>query len=130
MQVKRLMKTLLKLKQFDPEQIAAHIKPEKDRIAYNQKKNRAIEEHFKRVHYQINEIRARLTPPKDVDLEAERLNFITKNVDNMLTTEMDGFQYDIIKMELEPKVQKYNLTHFKFKIWNVFLEKKFEFINN
>lgn len=104
MQVKRLMKTLLVLKRFDPEQIAMHIKPERDRIAYNEKKKRAIEAHFKRVHHEINEIRARLTPPKDVDLEADRLNFITTNVENMLTTAMDGFQYDIIKMELEPKV--------------------------
>lgn len=102
--MKRLMKTLLKLKQFNPEQIAIHIKPEKDRIAYNEKKKRAIEEHFKRVHHEISEIRARLSPPKDVDLEAERLQFVTNNVENMVTTEMDGFQYEAIESDLEQKV--------------------------
>lgn len=104
MHVKRLMKALLVLKQFDPETIAMHIRPEKDRIAYNEEKKRAIEENFRRVHHQISEIRARLIPPKDVDQEAERLNFITTNVKNMLSSAMDEFQYDAIQMELEAKV--------------------------
>lgn len=119
MQVKRLIKTLIALKQFDLEQIAAHIKPERDRIAYNEKKKRAIEEHFTRVHQEISEIRARLTPPKDVDLEAERLNFIMNNVQNMLTAEMDGFQYDTIKMELDPKVPKIVIS-LLFSVWTCF----------
>lgn len=104
MNVKRLMKALLVLKQFDPETIAMHIKPEKDRIAYNEEKKRAIEENFRKVHHHISEIRARLTPPKDIDQEAERLNFITTNVKNMLACLADEFQYDAIQIELEAKV--------------------------
>lgn len=102
--MKRLMKTLLKLKRFDPEQIAMKIKPERDRQAYNEQKKRAIEEQFKKIHHEVSEIRARLIPPKDVDQEAERLNFITTNVENMLTNVMDGFEFDIIKAELDEKV--------------------------
>lgn len=107
--VKRLMKTMLTLKRFDPEEIARKIKPERDRQAYNAQKKRAIEEQFKKVHTEVSEIRARLIPPKDVDQEAERLNFITTNVDNMLTSILDGFEFDIIKAELDTKVEFY--TH-------------------
>lgn len=102
--MKRRLKALLILKRFDPEQIAMKIKPEKDRQAYNAQKKRAIEEQFRRIHHEISEIRARLIPPKDVDHEAERLNFITTNVENMLTTVMDGFEFDVIKTELDEKV--------------------------
>lgn len=104
MMVKRLVKTMIALKQFDLEQIAIQIKPEKDRQAYNEAKKRAIEEQFKRVQHEISEIRARLIPPKDVDQEAERLNFITTNVNKMLSIVSDGFEYNSIESELEQKV--------------------------
>lgn len=103
-QMKRLMKALLTLKGFDLEKIALHIKPEKDRIAYNEAKKRAIAENFRKVHQEISEIRARLLPQKDVDHEAERLNFIRNNVDNMLAGDLDGFKYDLIETEMKQKV--------------------------
>lgn len=102
--VKRRMKTLLKLKRIDPEQLELKIKPERDREAYNAEKKRAIEESFQNIQHEVNEIRAKLIPPKDVDQEAERLNFITTNVENMLTSTIDGMQYNMTKIELEKKV--------------------------
>lgn len=103
-QMKRLMKALLTLKGFDLEKIAQHIKPEKDRIAYNEAKKHAIAERFRKIHQEISEIRARLLPQTDVDHVAERLNFIKNNVDNMLSGDLDGFQYDLIEMEMKQKV--------------------------
>lgn len=103
-QMKRLMKALLTLKGFDLEKIAQHIKPEKDRIAYNEAKKHAIAERFRKIHQEISEIRARLLPQTDVDHVAERLNFIKNNVDNMLSGDLDGFQYDSIEMEMKQKV--------------------------
>lgn len=103
-QMKRLMKALIALKGFDLEKIAQHIKPEKDRIAYNEAKKRAIAANFRKVHQEISEIRARLLPQNDVDHEAERLNFIKNNVDNMLSGDLDGFNYDSIEAEMKQKV--------------------------
>lgn len=103
-QSKRLMKAILELKRFDPEQIARDIKPENDRIAYNEEKKRAIEANFRRMNREVSEMRARLIPPNDVDLEAQRLDYISNNVDNMLSSAMDGFHYDMIKNELEEEV--------------------------
>lgn len=102
--IKRSLKALLVLKRFDPEQIAMKMKPELDRRAYNAQKKRAIEQQFANIHHEISEIRARLIPPKDIDHEAERLNFITTNVENMLTSITDGFEFDNIKTELSKKV--------------------------
>lgn len=103
-QMKRLMKALITLRGFDLEKIAQHIKPEKDRIAYNEAKKRAIAENFRKVHQEISEIRARLLPQNDVDHEAERLSFIKNNVDNMLSGDLDGFKYDLIETEMKQKV--------------------------
>lgn len=103
-QMKRFMKALLALKGFDLEKIAEQIKPEKDRIAYNEAKKRAIAERFREVHQEISEIRARLLPQKDVDYDAERLNFIQNNVDNMLSGDLDGFKLDLIETEMNEKV--------------------------
>lgn len=108
-QIKRMMKAMLTLKGFDLEKIAEHIKPEKDRIAYNAAKKRAIAENFRKIHEEISEIRARLLPQKDVDHEAERLNFINSNVDNMFSGDLDGFRYESIETELKQKVIKFNV---------------------
>lgn len=105
MNVKRLMKTLLALKQFDPETIAMHIKPEKDRLAYNKLKQHAMEENFCNIQHEISDIRARLVPEQDADEEAERLEFIQQNVDNMALAQMNGFQYDQIENDLNDKVK-------------------------
>lgn len=105
MNVKRLMKTLLTLKHFDPETIAMHIKPEKDRLAYNKLKQNAMEENFCNIQHEISDIRARLVPEQDADEEAERLQFIQQNVDNMALAKMNGFQYDQIENDLNDKVR-------------------------
>lgn len=103
--MKRLMKTLLKLKQFDPETISMHIEPEKDRLAYNKLKQHAMEENFCNIQHDICSIRARLVPEQDADEEAERLEFIQQNVDNMALAKMNGFQYDQIENDLNDKVR-------------------------
>lgn len=97
MNVKRLTKTLLALKRFDPETIAMHIKPEKDRLAYNKLKQHAMEENFCNIQHEISDIRARLVPEQDADEEAERLELIQQNVNNMASAKMDGFQYNQIE---------------------------------
>lgn len=104
---------MIALKRFDLEQIAIQIQPEKDRLAYNAEKKRAIEEVFKKMQNEVSEIRARLMPPKDVDQEADRLNLITTNVDSMLSMTMDGFEYDTIKAEMEKKVFFFFFKQFK-----------------
>ncbi|XP_031627764.1 WD repeat-containing protein 63 [Contarinia nasturtii] len=117
MMVKKMMKTMLRLKRFDPEQIAMKIKPERDRQAYNVEKKRAIDENFKKIHQEICEIRARLIPPKDVDQEAERLNFITSNVENILMSIGDRFQYTELQKKLE--ISKTNMIEIK---WNELID--------
>lgn len=103
-QAKRRLKALLELKRYDPEQIKNDIKPEMDRIAYNEQKKLAIEESLRKIPDEINEIRAKLIPPKDVDQEAERLEFINTNVDKMVLSGIDGFQYDAMQSDLDAKV--------------------------
>lgn len=115
MNVKRLMKTLLVLKQFDPDTIAKHIKPEKDRLAYNKKKQEAIEEIFCNIQHEISDIRTRLAPSQDVDEEAERLNLITENIDKMISSRMRGFHFDDVKSDLDEKVDKISINIFIFK---------------
>lgn len=104
MNVKRLMKKLLEVKRFDPETIAMHIKPEKDRLAYNNLKQHAMEENFCKIQNEISDIRAKLVPEQDADEEAERLKLIQQNVDNMVLAKMDGFDYDQIENELNAEV--------------------------
>lgn len=104
MNIKRLMKTLLTLKHFDPEMIAMHIKPERDRLEYNERKKRAIEENFQKIHHEVSELRSRLIPSQDIDQEAERWTFINENTKNMFSSKLDGFQYDQVKYELDAAV--------------------------
>lgn len=103
MNVRRLMKQLLVLKQFDPETIAQHIKPEKDRIAYDKLKQHAMEENFCNIQHEISDIRTRLAPVQSVDEEIERLNFIEKDVDNMIAAKIIGFRYEDVKDNLQEK---------------------------
>lgn len=125
-QMKRMMRALLTLKGFDLEKIAQHIKPEKDRIAYNAAKKRAIAENFRKIHQEISEIRARLLPQKDVDHEAERFNFIKTNVDNMRAGNLDGFQYDLIEAELKQKVIEIESEICSFELSCIY---RFKFVN-
>lgn len=104
MNIKRLMKVLLELKHFDPEMIAMHIKPERDRLAYNERKKRAIEENFHKIHHEVSELRARLIPPQDINQEAERWKYITGNMENMFTSNLDGFQYEQVERDFGGQV--------------------------
>lgn len=100
--IKRLMKTLLKLKQFNLETIAMHINPEKNRLEYNKEKKKSIENNFSRIHNEISEARARLILSLDADQETERMETITKNAINIC--QLNEFHYDFVEMDLEKKV--------------------------
>lgn len=100
--VKRLISTLLKLKQLNLETIEMHIKPEKDRQLYNLEKKRAIEMSFRQIHEEISEVRARLTVPEEIDEHAQRMEFIGKNVDDICG--LAEFSYDVIETESNRKV--------------------------
>lgn len=62
MNIARLMKVLMSMKMVDPKLLALWTKPEKDRIAYNVQKQKAIEESFRRVSEDMATLRARLLP--------------------------------------------------------------------
>lgn len=105
MNVKRLMSILLSLKHFDPEVIASRIKPERDRLAYNVEKEKAIAENFRQINDEVSNLRCRLMPPRDINQDEERLKFITKNVDIMLSSGGEKFQYKFVEQEMNKKVR-------------------------
>lgn len=100
--VKRLIGTLLELKQLNLETIEMHIKPEKDRQLYNSEKRRAIEKSFRQMHEEISEVRAKLTVPEEVDEHTARMDFIASNAASLC--ELDGVRYEAIAAELDGKV--------------------------
>lgn len=109
--VKRLIGTLLKLKQLNLETIEMHIKPEKDRQLYNLEKRRAIEMSFRQIHEEISEVRARLTVPEEIDEHAQRMDFIEKNVEHICG--LGESRYDAIETESNQKVNE-NIEHLQF----------------
>lgn len=102
--VKRLVSTLLQLKQLNLETIDMHIKPEKDRQLYDLEKKRSIEMSFRRIHEEISEARARLTVPEHTDERTERMEFIVKNAESICG--LDESQYGHIEADLNQKVRK------------------------
>lgn len=100
--VKRLISTLLNLKQLNLGTIEMHIKPEKDRQLYNLEKKRAIEKSFRQIHEEISEVRARLTVPEEIDEHAQRMDFIGKNVNDICG--LAESSYDVIEAESNQKV--------------------------
>lgn len=103
--VKRLISSLLQLKQLNLETIEMHIKPEKDRQLYNLEKKRAIEMSFRQIHEEISEARARLTVPEQIDERTERMEFIVKNAEGICG--LDESKYETIEADLNEKVQEH-----------------------
>lgn len=100
--MKRLINTLLELKQFNLETIAMHIEPDKNREEYNKVKKQAIEQNFRQMHNEISEARTKLMLAMDTDQEAERLTYLTQNANNMCS--FDEIRYNNVKTDLDNKV--------------------------
>lgn len=104
--IKRLMNNLLSLKQFDPELLAIRLKPEKDRLAYNEQKRRAVSQQIREANENIANIRSRLMPTATVNQTQERLDLITKNAKKMLSaTEYDS-KYENVEKEMIDEVNQ------------------------
>lgn len=78
MNIKRLMKVLMSMKMVDPKILALWTKPEKDRIAYNARKQTAIELSFAKVNDDIAHLRARLLPVEKND--EDRMGYVRQNL--------------------------------------------------
>lgn len=78
MSIKRLMNVLMSMKMVDPKILALWTKPEKDRIAYNVRKQTAIEMSFAKVNDDIAQLRARLLPVEKND--EDRMGYVRQNL--------------------------------------------------
>lgn len=75
--IKRLMKVLMSMKMIDPHLLAIWTKPEKDRIAYDERKRVAIAESFQKINEDVAKLRAKLFPVEDrMDFIKEQCKFI------------------------------------------------------
>lgn len=99
MNIKRLMNVLLAMKRFDPELLQIRTKPERDRLAYEDEKRRAIHENVRNFNAEIAEIRARLMPQWDENENEQRLQSIRKNVNDLINSGEIGFEYAAIENE-------------------------------
>lgn len=66
------------MKMVDPKILALWTKPEKDRIAYDAKKQTAIEMSFAKVNEDIAQLRARLLPVEKND--EDRMGYVRQNL--------------------------------------------------
>lgn len=77
--MKRMMNAVLAKKFIDPELLALWSQPDKDRIAYNEQKHKAITESFGKINEDIEELRSRLIPMETND--DDRVTIIRRNVE-------------------------------------------------
>lgn len=77
--IKRLTKKLMAMKSVDPALLAKMTKPEKDRLKYCAKKQKAVEESFARVSSDMADLRAKLIPMEVVD--EGRVKFVKEHLD-------------------------------------------------
>lgn len=78
MNIRRLTKKLMAMKQVDPALLAKLTKPEKDRLKYCALKRQAVEDSFARVSTDMAELRAKLIPAEVVD--EGRVQFVKENL--------------------------------------------------
>lgn len=102
--IKRLMTTLLTLKQFDPELLAIRIKPERDRLTYNEQKRRAIAAKMRQVNEDVAVIRSHLMPTATINRTEERIELITKNSKKILATSALDCKYENIEIDMKNQV--------------------------
>lgn len=93
MNIKRLMGILLAMKRFDPELLQTRTKPERDRLAYENEKRKAIIENIRKANEELAELRARLMPEWDADERGLRVEIVRNNVDILFNTDGQKFNY-------------------------------------
>lgn len=102
--IKRLMDVLLSMKRFDPELLQIRTKPERDRLAYEEEKRKAVFNHFQKANREVAELRTRLLPEWNIDERKERLNTIRKNVTKLMNSGDPSFNYDVVERQANEEV--------------------------
>lgn len=91
--MKRMMNAVLAKKFIDPELLALWSQPDKDRIAYNEQKHKAITESFSKINEDIEELRSRLIPMETND--DDRVTIIRRNIEILENSSRND--YDSLK---------------------------------
>lgn len=119
MNIKRLMGILLAMKRFDPDLLKTRTKPERDRLAYEEEKRKAVIENIRRSNEELVELRTRLMPEWDADEREQRLEIIQSNVDILFKTNDEQFSYANVEAAANETVS--NLTSNRQSIVVIFL---------
>lgn len=93
MNMKRMMNAVLAKKFIDPELLALWSQPDKNRIAYNEQKQKAITESFSKINEDIEELRSRLIPIETN--EDDRVTIIRRNIE--ILEENRGINFESLK---------------------------------
>lgn len=93
MNMKRMMNAVLAKKFIDPELLALWSQPEKDRIAYNEQKRKAIAKSFSKINEDIEELRSRLIPIETNN--DDRVSIIQRNIG--ILEENSGLDFESLK---------------------------------
>lgn len=91
--MKRMMNAVLAKKFIDPELLALWSQPEKDRIAYNEQKRKAVAESFSKINEDIEELRSRLIPIETNSDDRETL--IKRNIG--ILEESSGLDFENLR---------------------------------
>ncbi len=112
MNMKRMMNAVLAKKFIDPELLALWSQPDKDRIAYNEQKQKAIAESFSKINEDIEELRSRLIPMETNN--DDRVTVMRRNIE--ILDDNSGMDFGSLKDA--------TATEVKFSIFLLFLEIK------
>ncbi|KAJ6637540.1 Dynein axonemal intermediate chain 3 [Pseudolycoriella hygida] len=102
MNMKRMMSAVLAKKFIDPELLAQWLQPDKDRIAYNEQKRKAIAESFSKINEDAEELRSRLIPIETSD--DDRVAIVRRNME-VLESNVD-VDYDKLKQTASVNVDE------------------------
>lgn len=100
------MATLLALKQFDPELLAIRLRPEKDRLSYNDRKRQAIAAKMRQINEDVAVIRSRLMPTASINHTEERIKSISENSKRILAASESDYKYGNIEVNMRNQVNK------------------------
>ncbi|KAG4068792.1 hypothetical protein HA402_002483 [Bradysia odoriphaga] len=93
MNMKRMMNAVLAKKFIDPELLALWSQPDKDRIAYNEQKRKAVAESFSKINEDIEELRSRLIPIETNN--DDRVTIIKRNIG--ILEESSGLDFESLR---------------------------------
>lgn len=99
--MKRMMNAVLAKKFIDPEVLALWSQPDKDRIAYNEQKQKAIAESFSKINEDIEELRSRLMPIETND--DDRITIISRNMN--ILEDSSGTDFESLKETCSTQVK-------------------------